>query len=182
LQNRVDTNDVQYRLRAVITFDTRTQGEYGTLRSYVRAGWEATTPGATAAGTTNGNAYWDRAFIQFAGFTVGKAQSFFDIYTFGGSRTYLNVRTIGDTGASGLMLWAYTAQFGGGLSATLSLEDPRGHNLAGVRDRGALVGYSLGALDNGLANNVGAGFQVPDIVGNLRYDQPWGFIGVSGAL
>ena len=28
--------------------------------------------------------FWDRAFIQFAGFTVGKTQSFFDLFTYGG--------------------------------------------------------------------------------------------------
>jgi hypothetical protein len=188
LRTRTDTNDVQYRVRAVVTFDARTQGEYGTLRSYYRVGWENTTPGASAAGTTGGNMYWDRAFIQFAGFTVGKAQSFFDIYSYGGSRSYLNVRTSGDNGAAGLMLWAYTAQFGNGFSATLSLEDPRGHNLAGVRDLfgpGLLTfgGLFYGGADNGLANNAGGvGFQVPDVVANLRVDQPWGFFGVSGAL
>jgi hypothetical protein len=189
LQDRVDSNDIQYRNRAVVTFDARTQGEYGTLRSYFVVGWEATTPGGSAAGTAAPTAYWDRAFIQFAGFTVGKAQSFFDIYSYGGSRSYLNVRTSGDNGAAGLMLWAYTAQFGGGFSATLSLEDPRGHNLYGVRERVAAAGiYSVGAPDNGLASSTGAGgvaqlgFQVPDIVANLRYDAPWGFVGVSGAL
>jgi hypothetical protein len=189
LQNRVDSNDIQYRLRAVITFDTRTQGEYGTLRNYIRVGWESTTPTTSAAGTAAGSAYWDRAFIQFAGFTVGKAQSFFDVYSYGGSRSYLNVRTSGDTGAAGLMLWAYTAQFGNGFSATLSLEDPRGHNLYGVRERTAAAGgFSIGGLDNGLSSSTGAGgvaqlgWQVPDIVGNLRVDQAWGFFGVSAAL
>jgi Porin subfamily len=184
--NRVDTNDVNYRVRAVVTFDARTQGEYGTLRSYYRVGWASQSPGGSAAGTTAQQAYWDRAFIQFAGFTVGKAQSFFDIYSYGGSRSYLNVRTSGDNGAAGLMLWAYTAQFGNGFSATLSLEDPRGHNLFGVLDISSNA-FAPGAgftspTDNGLANNAGAGFQVPDIVGNLRIDQPWGFFGVSGAL
>ena len=29
----------------------------------------------------------DMLFIQFAGFTVGRAQSFFDMYTFGGAYT-----------------------------------------------------------------------------------------------
>jgi hypothetical protein len=183
-QTRVDTNDINFRNRAVVSFDARTQGEYGTLRSYYRVGWEVTTPnGPNAAGTT-ANSYWDRAFIQFAGFTVGKAQSFFDIYSYGGSRSYLNVRTSGDTGAAGLMLWAYTAQFGNGFSATLSLEDPRGHNLYGVRERTAAAGFSFGAVNNGLAaqSATNNGFQVPDIVANLRYDQRWGFVGVSGAL
>jgi hypothetical protein len=186
IRTRTTTNDVQYRLRAVVTFDTRTQGEYGTLRNYIRVGWEGTTPSGFTNGTS-ANAYWDRAFIQFAGFTVGKAQSFFDVYSFGGSRSYLNVRTSGDTGAAGLMLWAYTAQFGNGFSATLSLEEPRGHNLAGVFDVNSpgtgFSNFQFGTLDNGLSSNVGGnGFQVPDIVGNLRIDQPWGFFGVSAAL
>jgi hypothetical protein len=197
---RADTNDVNYRNRAVVTFDVRTQGEYGVLRSYYQVGWAVETPATSAAGTT-ANAYWDRAFIQFAGFTVGKAQSFFDIYHHGGSRNYLNTRTSGDNGASGLMLWAYTAQFGGGFSASFSVEDPRGHNLFGVRQRGAVAGVPLlgttiigglnyGAPSEGLASNCAAatgaptcfGFQIPDFVANLRYDQPWGFVGVSGAL
>ena len=62
--------------------------------------------------------------MQFAGFTVSRAQSFFDIYTFGDAQTFLNARTSGDTGASGQNLWAYTAQFANGFSATLSFEDP----------------------------------------------------------
>ncbi len=117
------TNDINYRVRGVVTFDARTQTEYGTLRSYIRAGWENTTPAATGGGTT-ATSYWDRAFIQFAGFTVGRAQSFFDMFTYGGAYTYLNVRTSGDTGASGQNLWAYTVQFGNGVSYSLSLEDP----------------------------------------------------------
>jgi hypothetical protein len=182
-QTRVDTNDVQFRVRAVVTFDTRTQGEYGTLRSYYRVGWESTTPGESLGGTAAGRAYWDRAFIQFAGFTVGKAQSFFDIYHHGGSRNYLNTRTSGDNGASGGMLWAYTAQFGNGFSASLSLEDPNGHNLNGVRDLGPTVFGGFGAPDNAYTANVGGfGMQVPDIVANVRYDQPWGFIGASAVL
>jgi len=33
---------------------------------------------------------------------------------------YNNPRTMGDTGPNGITLWAYTAQFGSGISATLS--------------------------------------------------------------
>ena len=187
LRNRETTNDLNARLRAVVTFDTRTQGEYGTLRSYYRVGWESTQPGESLAGTAAGRAYWDRAFIQFAGFTVGKAQSFFDIYSFGGSRSYLNVRTSGDNGAAALMMWAYTAQFGNGFSASISLEDPDGHNLTGVRRIAAAPppgGSTFGAPASGLSNQTATnnGFQIPDIVANLRLDQKWGFIGVSAAL
>ena len=91
---------------------------------------QVTTPADTEAGA----AFWDRAFMQFAGFTVGKTQSFFDLFTYGGGMSYHNVRTSGDTGAAGLTVWAYTAQFGNGFSGTLSLEAPQGHNRAPVFD------------------------------------------------
>ena len=94
-----------------------------TLRTYIRFGAENTTPNNTGGGTTF-NPFWDRAFIQFAGFTVGRSQSFFDLFTYGGAYSSHNVRVSGDTGASGQNLWAYTAQFGNGFSGTLSLEDP----------------------------------------------------------
>ena len=127
--NRFDTNDIDYRTRAALSWDVRQQTEYGTLRTYIRIGVQVTTPTDTEpAGAT----FWDRAFMQFAGFTVGKTQSFFDLFTYGGGMSYHNVRTSGDTGAAGLTVWAYTAQFGNGFSGTLSLEAPQGHNRAPV--------------------------------------------------
>src|SRR5215471_384378 len=117
------TNDINYRVRGAISWDVRQQTEYGTLRTYIRFGAENTTPGSSGSGTTF-NPFWDRAFIQFAGFTVGRSQSFFELATYGGAYSYHNVRVSGDTGASGQNLWAYTAQFGNGFSGTISLEDP----------------------------------------------------------
>ena len=122
--NRVDTNDFNFRTRAAISYDVRQQTEYGTLRTYLRIGVQQTTP----ADGEGGVVFWDRAFIQFAGFTVGKTQSFFDLFTYGGAYSYHNVRTSGDTGAAGITVWAYTAQFGNGFSGTLSAESLTGHN------------------------------------------------------
>ena len=76
----------------------RTSAPAGTSRR--RPLGRRTTPCNNGA-ANNCLAYWDRAFIQFAGFTVGRAQSFFDMFTYGGAYTYLNVRTAGDTGAAG---------------------------------------------------------------------------------
>jgi len=117
------TNDINYRVRAVTSWDVRQQTEYGALRTYLRFGVENNTPGVTGGGTTP-SPYWDRAFLQFAGFTVGRARSFFDLFTYWGAYTYTNVRINGDTDISGQNLWAYTADLGNGFSATLSLEDP----------------------------------------------------------
>ena len=132
------TNDINYRVRGAISWDVRQQTEYGTLRTYIRFGAENTTPANTGGGTTF-NPFWDRAFIQFAGFTVGRSQSFFDLFTYGGAYSYHNVRVSGDTGASGQNLWAYTAQFGNGFSGTLSMEDPATRKGGGTIDTTAVA-------------------------------------------
>src|SRR5262245_28664255 len=104
---RSGTNDVNFRNRIYFSVDARQQTEYGTLRTYFRFGIQQTTP----VDTFGGAVYWDRAFIQFAGFTVGHTVSFFDAVTYS-SFNYGNPRVTADTGAGGLTVWAYTAQFG----------------------------------------------------------------------
>src|SRR6185503_3129550 len=181
---RDHTNDINYRVRGAISWDVRQQTEYGTLRTYIRFGAENTTPANTGGGTTF-NPFWDRAFIQFAGFTVGRSQLFFDLFIYGGAYSYHNVRVSGDTGASGQNLWAYTAQFGNGFSGTLSLEDPATRKVNGTVDvtNAAFFGQNgVVVNDNGLTINPTFGFRVPDIIANLRVDQAWGFAGISAAL
>ena len=178
------TNDINYRVRGVTSWDVRQQTEYGTLRTYIRFGAANTTPAATGGGTTV-NPFWDRAFIQFAGFTVGRSQSFFDLFTYGGAYSYHNVRVSGDTGASGQNLWAYTAQFGNGFSGTLSLEDPATRKGGGTRrdQRGVLRCERRDRQRQRPDDqNPTFGFRVPDVVANLRVDQAWGFAGISAAL
>src|SRR5262245_20277734 len=189
--DRVDTNDINYRVRGAISWDVRQQTEYGTLRTYIRFGAENTTPNNTGAGGTFAP-FWDRAFIQFAGFTVGRSQSFFDLFAYGGGMSYHNVRTSGDTGASGQNLWAYTAQFGNGFSGSLSLEDPatrKGGGTVDVNVAGFFAANGGGIPDNAFAINGAAGaaptafgFRMPDIIINGRVDQAWGFAGISGAI
>jgi hypothetical protein len=176
------TNDINYRTRGAISWDVRQQTEYGTLRTYIRTGIQVTTP----ADTEGGAVFWDRAFMQFAGFTVGKTQSFFDLFTYGGGMSYHNVRTSGDTGAAGLTVWAYTAQFGNGFSGTLSAESPQGHNRANTVDATAAP-FAVNAAvtnDNAFGAQVATqnGFRMPDVIANLRVDQAWGFAGVSAAI
>jgi porin-like protein len=190
-----DTNDINSRVRAAMSLDARTQTEFGTLRSYIRAAWDQTTPAVSGAGTTPCGVaaantclgWWDRAFIQFAGFTVGRAQSFFDMYSASGIYTYSKPRTTGDTNLDGQNLWAYTVQFGNGVSYTLSLEEPAEHNKFGTSDNTVAgfftfpVATSANSADaiEGASNN---GFRVPDVVTNLRIDQAWGYLGVSTAI
>ena len=106
------------RARWTTSIDVRTQTEYGTLRAYTRAGFQTTT-----GETTQGRIYTERGFIQFAGFTFGKSQSYFDF--FGGAFCYGCSYTgaASMTGAAGTLLAAYTATFGNGFTATIALED-----------------------------------------------------------
>jgi porin-like protein len=181
------TNDVNYRVRGVNSWDIRQNSEYGTLRTYIRFGVESTTPLNTGGGTSPAT-FWDRAFMQFAGFTVGRARSFFDLFGYFGVYTYTNPRIQGDTDVTGQNLWAYTADLGNGFSATLSLEDPVTHK-SFTFDATAPAFFGLnGAVvnDNAFTSNAatggGFGFRVPDIVANLRVDQAWGYAGVSVAM
>ena len=68
-----------------------------------------------------------------------------------------------DTGGGGDFVFAYTAQFGNGLSATISAEEPQTR-------RSNIVGDAY------------AGRQWMDLVGNLRIDQAWGSAQVMGAI
>jgi Porin subfamily len=74
--NNRSTNDLWYRVRGYITADARNQTEYGTVRGYIALGISTDTT-ADPPQTFNAN----RAFIQWAGFTFGRAQSFFDFYS-----------------------------------------------------------------------------------------------------
>ena len=153
---RDQTNDINYRVRAVTSWDVRQQTEYGTLRTYIRFGVSNEHHAGGTGGGSTPTAFWDRAFMQFAGFTVGRSQSFFDLFTYGGAYSYHNVRVSGDTGASGQNLWAYTAQFGNGFSGTLSLEDPatrKGNGTIDVTNAAFFGANGAVVNDNGLTIN-----------------------------
>ena len=163
------SNLVNWRTRGILTLDARSQTEYGTLRSYIAGGFQADN-------NARGNIYAPRAFIQLAGFTVGLASSFFDFYA---TPWYSNTTNIlgSDTGGGGDMVWAYTAQFGNGFSATLSAEEPTDRRTV-IWRFGTGNPNSLGGIGN---NYIGANGW-PDVVGNLRVDQAWGSAQIMGAI
>src|SRR5215475_2351294 len=117
-KERFSGEDWNMRTRAYAWFDSRQQTEYGTLRTYLQLGVNYDSPAVTS---TNFNA--NRAFIQFAGFTVGTAQSFFDFYQSPASSFFAPPAS--NTGNRGWKVFAYTAQYGNGFSATFSFEEPR---------------------------------------------------------
>jgi hypothetical protein len=176
---RTDTNELAFRTRAALSIDLRTQTEYGTLRSYLEVGAQQTTPtDATEA------VFFDRGFIQFAGFTAGRIRSYFDINSMA-PYSYANSRVSGDTGASGIYGIAYTAQFGNGVTASLSFEDG-GASAAGTTNGGGrghmIANMSMPQFALGATTFDNRGFTFPDVVGALRIDQAWGYAQIAAAL
>ena len=190
------------RSRMALTVDTRTATEYGLVRTFGQGDFQFNN-----FGTANGNAIGasptspvtatqtgglnasllsvpgggyvavEYAFIQFAGFTFGKSASAYaspwqgfpgnnSSFLLGGQNT--------DTGLNNIQ---YTAQFGNGVSGTIGLDDPT------VWERTAVYNLSIPSAigANGTGSSVYAGFQVPDIVGNIRVDQAWGLFQLSAA-
>lgn len=183
--NRYSKADDAYGIAASsrLNLDYRTQTSIGTVRAYVRFDMRNTSgrdafgyTGNTARQTNSGfgplsggirPALLSQAFVQFGlgnGFvTAGRAPSFFDYY---GLDFFWNFGGISGTQGTEANLLAYTANFGGGLTATLGIED-RGVSDMGVAAAGQLF-YQ--------------GRAYPDLVGNLRLVQGWGTAQFSAAV
>jgi hypothetical protein len=137
-----------------------------------------------------------RGFIQIAGFTFGKATSFFDFVSTAAVAYNAGMLHAPDTGDAGQMVAAYTHQFGNGVSATISAEQTRRLGTVQVGlgyvnsitpltiDASYTNPYTIGALPtannfSGLGTGVGIGQQ--DFVANIRVDQAWGSAQLSAA-
>ncbi|ACF01205.1 porin [Rhodopseudomonas palustris] len=170
-KNRL-ANDYVFRSRQDINIDTRTATEYGVVRTYFDAVFQWTTGSDTVANGSLGVYY---AFIQFAGFTFGKAVSQFDTPWTGypGNNTSFLIGGYDDV--TGINQVSYTAEFGNGVSASISLEDQSSYLQSAL--------YNVSSAPNFLAYgaNSYAGTSIPDIVGKIRVDQAWGLFQVSAA-
>jgi Porin subfamily len=169
-QNRFDGQDWTFISRAYISMDTREQTEYGVLRTYVNIGVNFTSPATNPAGVFNGN----RAFIQFAGWTVGLAQSFYDFYCIPCSQIIGNTPA-SDTGDGGWKVWAYSVILGNGITATVSAEEPRRIGIINTNASANPFTFTGAAVaSNDITGTAGADtvkIRFPDLVANLRIDQ-----------
>jgi hypothetical protein len=112
------------------------------------------------------------AFIQFAGFTMGKAISQFSApWTAYPGNNYDGLVGGGGT-VTGVNQFTYTAEFGNGVSGTISAQDPVAYYQAGVNNISA--GGPFGTSDY-------AGTISPDFVGVIKVDQAWGLFQLSAA-
>jgi hypothetical protein len=197
------TNAYTWRSREDFDIDTRTATEYGVVRTFFDATFtwtddQYTSNGTNALGTVysqigttgvgqanNGSSglvaagavgvYY--AFIQFAGFTMGKAISPFSAPGFVNYPGNNFDGLVGGGGTvTGVQQFIYTAQFGNGVSGTIGVQDPTQYYQAGNLNFGAFG--SAGSLTG--ASDIG-GTEFPDIVGNILVTQAWGSAQLSAA-
>ncbi|MES5485128.1 porin [Bradyrhizobium sp. INPA03-11B] len=194
------SNAYTARARQAVSIDTRTATEYGAVRTFFQAAFNWTT--GSYSGVANGSTVYQSiggvsapnnanpgavaggaftlwyAFIQFAGFTFGRANSAFDTpwqeYPGGnygelpGSSTWDQVNQI-----------SYTADFGQGFTATVSAQDQVVHDTSYIWNMSAASAGSIAAGVYG-GNDI-AGTVAPDFIARVRLDQAWGLVQASVA-
>lgn len=171
--NGTGSRDSDYfttRARANFNIDTRTATEYGVVRTY----WSSNFEHSTGFGPSSGNLTLDYAFVQFAGFTLGKAVSGFQTpWGAYGANNNTSFLLGGYDNATGITQIAYTWQFGNGVSAQIGLEDNRVINRAQLLDTSVTLtpAQAVAALGTGAYPNSYGGNVSPDIVGNIKVDQ-----------
>jgi len=138
------------RTSAKVILDARQNTAYGTLRATM------------SVGPTNANhvtgAGMDYAYIQFAGFTWGYTNSFFSM---GGAYSVVASPALD---WSWINTFAYTAQLGNGVTASIAFEDPSGRRA------------------NGASTFIYGGRWMPEVVGNINVTQAWGRAQIMGAV
>ncbi|WGR72965.1 MULTISPECIES: porin [unclassified Bradyrhizobium] len=192
-RNRL-SNYYTTRTRQDLQIDTRTATEYGVVRTFAELAFTWTAGTYSGAGTTavNGSTAYTSsvgsavaggslgmyyAFIQFAGFTFGKAESQFR--TPWAEYPANNLELPGSGGWDPVNQITYTADFGQGITASISAQDQVANyttniwNVSGATAAGISTG-SYGANDIG-------GSRAPDFVAKVRVDQAWGLFQASFA-
>jgi len=166
-ENSLAQSTAGYEIRGRIDVDARTPTAMGPARTFVRlrlantSGIRNTTI-ANNVGYTQGvasvtGATLESASVQWAGFTFGVAP---ENYAMMPSHFYNANPWTGFP--NGMKQISYTASLGGGLSATVALEDSNDMNYAmQYRDRASTAAV---------------------VVGNVRLDQSWGFAAVHGMV
>lgn len=189
LRGTQDQDAYGFRARGRLNIDARTQTAYGTLRTFIRFegtisngvyGQGINNQGPAFSGTRGGaggqSFNFDKGFIQFGPITAGRAQSFFDAYA-----DDLNYGVIRGSDATSNLL-AYTATFGGGFSATFSLEDRSEREVSGSTNF-AIRNNTTGVTTLGTTVPSAIGGQTyPDLVGSLNLAQGWGSAQLSGVI
>jgi hypothetical protein len=199
------TNGYTSSAREDFSIDTRTQTEYGLLRTlafleftwrtdnYINAGGlpaggtaygsgiglgNNAIVGAVAGGTLGVYA----AFIQFAGFTIGKRISQFSMPWVNYPANNFDGLVGGGGTITGVNQFTYTWDFGTGYSFAISAQDQVAYYQAGIQNLGGIGLGGFGTLGVGFGTGDIANTITPDFVAMFRSDQANYMFQVSAAL
>jgi hypothetical protein len=160
-------SDIGFSTRGQVNFDAVTNTAMGPLLAHI----EIQSNSGTGFDPLGNGAVLNAGYVQWAGITAGKHGSFYD-YLAGGD-TWKDFFSPDHSGTP-INLLAYTASFGGGFSATVSLE--QNESVAGVNIP-AFAGTS--SFTMGISGTP-LGVRAPDIVGALDVTQSWGGAHLAG--
>ena len=161
-QGAQDRTVAQYstRHRGNLAIDTRTQTEYGTLRTMTSIHIQNQDQ------TESENI--SRAFIQWAGFTIGHSKSFSDTWSIESDWHYATQQNQSDTGANGVNQVSYTYEIGNGIALNFGADERRSKNISNLSRSDAI---KVGAEPA----NSSTGQRWPDPYVSLYINQEWGF-------
>jgi len=179
-------SDFGFSTRGQVNFDAVTNTAYGPLLAHIEiqnnsgqgAGFDVLGPAGGGTSTV-----LNAGYVSWAGITAGKHGSFYD-YLAGGD-TWKDFFSPDHSGTP-INLLAYTASFGGGFSATLSLEQPE--NVSGFSGATATFSPPFGPTNHlvfltGTVTSISGtalGARSPDIVASLDVTQSWGGAHLAG--
>jgi hypothetical protein len=166
-------NTIGWNVRANFGFDLASNTAYGPLIGHFDLNSDLGNGFDSPGGAST---YINTAYITWAGFTAGKAQSFFSFI--GGGDNWNNFFSPDRKGFNEPNLIAYTASFGGGFSATISAESQGPGGVAGSNMTGGYGPNDAGPKVTGPTTF--GGERWPDIVAALHVKQGWGEAQVSG--
>jgi hypothetical protein len=159
------TDSIGWTTRYNLTLDAVSNTAYGPLVAHGEYQFNYAM-GFENVGTGGSDGGLNRAYVTWAGLTAGKANSFFSFT--GGGLAWANFFSPDRKGFNQPDLLAYTASFGGGFAATISMESSQG------------TAFSNGSEQGYLGSATQGGHRIPDIVGALSVNQAWGSAQVSG--
>jgi len=153
-----DADRSRFRVRGYLRMESRTETEFGLLRTYLDTYW-------TQDSGRDVTVSMEQAFIQWGGLTAGRTDTFFQFYT---GNTYDSLFDPAFIDMQTNVL-AYKATLGNGVSAAISIED-------GTTPRQAIRPV------NPAFTNAYGGHWWPDLVGHIRLEQSWGSAQIMAAL
>ena len=172
--NNFNRDSIGYSTRFNLTMDAVSNTAYGPLVAHGEYQFQFGAGFDNLNGPTDGSGI-NRAYVTWAGLTAGRANSFFSFT--GGGYGYANFFSPDRQGFNQPDLLAYTASFGGGFAATISLESA---NVPSFGAQNAGQGIFPGSNAGYLGSAAQGGARIPDIVGALSVHQAWGMAQVSG--